>query len=632
MRSVFHADFTLGKYSLVMIFRKAWLRLILGLMVIGFALWGCGGSSGEDLQLPPPLPYAVQEEAAQAVRDELSTSGITVENFADKVDGFVAAMRATGKFSEVGFDNGESRQIWMTLPDGVLFVIPFDRSPAGTPPPDSRFENLTGRAPNGFPGASKSALLYTFLDPSYLNATGAVRPYLAEPGYTQVTEGAGFLDGTLDDFEKLQDVGLLYIDGHGVELFPTTPLNPGRKQWLYLATSTERSADVSEEHQQDFQTKRLIFGFEPKNGKATVLMSHLFVKDYVKVGSKSLVFINTCYNGRSSLMADAFIANGAGTVLGWSRRVEDDDAYGSGLFFFDKLIGLRELIPNAHGPTDPNWPSLISETYAAMQSAKRPGLNYEFDTDKFGAKLRMFTASDSPAMIRPSIRNVTYDSDKALITLYGRFGTSPGVVIGNPDSTGVNLPIKFWSDSEIRVDYVSGVTEVAVDNSSFVSNRATLPLGEFTFAEESIPNGQFQILVSHVDIPKHPLARGAMGVTLIVDGADKFRYVVGFPVASAALPLTHTLTANALAPSSNIVTSLDSGTYNYPSLYQGYPLIYDCGDRLVVVINRVGYGGNTGWTLADAQASLHNYTDRVKLRITKSLFDPVNSSTTFVAP
>ncbi len=615
-----------------MIDRKARLFLILSFVLISFGVWGCGGGSGGDLQLPPSLPYSVQEAAMQTVRDELSTSGITVENFADKVDGFVAAMRATGKFSEVGFEKIEGQLIWMTLSDGVQFVIPFDRNAAGSAPPDSRFENLSGRAASGFPGASKSALLYTFVDSSYLNATGSVRPFLEEPGYTPVTEGAQYLDGSLDDFEKLQDVGLLYIDGHGVELFPTTPLNPGRKLWLYLATSTEPTEELKEARLEDFQTKRLIIGFEPRNGKALVLMSHLYVKDHVKLGSKSLVFINTCYNGKTSLMADALIANGAGTVLGWSRRVEDDDAYASGLFFFDKLIGLRELIPSAHGSTDPSWPNLISETYTAMQTTKRPGLNYEFDTDKFGAKLRMFSASDSPAMIRPSIRTVTYDSDQATITLFGRFGSTPGVVIGNPDSTAVNLPIKLWTDSEIRLDYVSGVTEVVVDNSSFMSNRAMLPTGEFTFAEESIPNGQYQMLISHIDIPKHALARGVIGVTLIVDGADKFKYAVGFPVASAPLPLTTTLSQNYLIPSSYIVTSLDSGTYNFPSLYQGYPLVYDCGDRLVVVIKRASYGGNSGATLADAQNSLHAFTDRVKLRITKSLFSPVNSSTTFLAP
>ncbi len=613
-----------------MALRNAWLFTVLGLLSLACGLWGCGGNSGEDVQLPPPLPYAVQEAAMQAVRDELSSSGISVENFTDKVDAFVAAMRATGKFSEVGFESAESQLVWMTLSDGVQFVIPFDRNAAGSAPPAAGFENLSGRVASGFPGASKSALLYTFVDSRYLNATGAVRPYLSEPGYTQITEGSGFLDGSLDDFEKLQDVGLLYIDGHGVELCPTTPLNPGRKQWLYLATSTEPSAELKETYQVDLQTKRLIIGFEPKNGNTMILMSHMYVRDHVKVGNKSLVFINTCYNGRSNLMADAFIANGAGTVLGWSRRVQDDDAYGSGLFFFDRLIGLRQLIPNAHSPTSQSWPSLISETVSAMQVTKRPGLNYEFDTDKFGAKLRVFSASNSPAMIRPSIHTLAYNSEQATITLFGRFGPNPGVVLGNPETTGVNMPIKFWSDSEIRVDYVSGVTEVLVENSSFKSNRATVQTGEFTVGEEVIPAGTQQALVSFIDIPKSALARGVLSVTLIVNGVDKWNYVIGFPVASQAIPLANTNFSRYLAPSANIVTSLDGGIYNFPSM--GYPLVYDNGDRLTVVMFRSGFGSISGWTLADAQNAVRVGTAGRRVRFTKSLFEPLNTSSTFVAP
>lgn len=139
-------------------------------------------------------------------------------------------------------------------------------------------------------------------------------------------------------------------------------------------------------------------------------------------------------------------------------------------------------------------------------------------------------------------------------------------------------------------------------------------------------------LIAHADFPKHPQARGTVGVTLVVDDVDKFRYVVGFGPATTALPL-YSPTSTALAPSSNIVTSLDGGTYEFPDpLYFGFPLVYDNGDRISIHLDRAGFGGNTGWTFADAQTSVRNFTRNLKLRVTVSLFAPADTSYSFEVP
>lgn len=609
------------------------------LTALGIA--SCGGSDDEQA-LAPDTPFAEKAAALTWATTALATSGLDFSNFESGAAAFATTLKDSGKFEDVGFDVTEDRLIWMRLADGTTFVIPFNRKPSGSAPAEpvtarteralSVSEKAAVSSAVGYPSSAQSALLYTFTADNYDSAIGKIRPLLTNAGYDQAHGASGVpYIGSLDDFLNLQDVGLLYVDGHGISKAPKTK-DPSGQNWLYLSTNTDYTADVAAKYDDDFKNQRLVVGIESHNLSKMVMMSDVFVKAHVKVAPKALIIINTCWNGSSDRMANAFFANGAGTVLGWDKAVEDEDAYGTSLYLFDRLLGQQTLIPAAHASAEPKWPTLVAEVLADMLGTFRPGRSYSFATDRTGANLKSYLATDTSSQIVPSIRVVASDRANNLIRIYGQFGPDVGSVRGDPASSNVALTIRSWTTSEIDVTSVDGLTQIQVQKGTLLSNVAGIPNAEFTIAEESVPAGNAQRLIAHMDVPKSALARGALDTTLIVNNSDKLKYTVGFPPASAAVALADTNFSAYLIPSSNIVTSLDAGTYNFPALHQGFPVIFDNGDRLVIALKWAYYGGTTGLTLADAQNSVRAYTSTVKLRITKSLFSPVNTTVTFAVP
>lgn len=536
------------------------------------AVAGCGGSDGDSAA--PDQLFAEKAAALEYATTQLATSGIDFSNFESMAPAFATALKASGKFEATGFDITEDRLIWMRLPDGTTFVIPFNRRPTGpaaadpasglTERPFAVTAAATASTAVGYPSTAQAALFYTFTADNYSTAINRIRPLLTNAGYTQA-HGASSVpySGSLDDFMNLQDVGILYVDGHGIANAPKKP-DPDGQKWLYMGTSTEYTADVAAQHDDDFRNQRLVVGIETHNNTKMVMMSDVFVKAHVKVAPKALVFINTCWNGSSDRMANAFIANGAGTVLGWDKRVEDPDAYDSSRYLFDRLLGQQSLFPTAHASAEPTWPTLVAEVLADMAGTFRPGHSYSFATDRYGSNLRSFSAPVTSSQIVPSIRVVASDQANNLIRIYGQFGPDAGTVRGDPASSNVALTIRSWTATEITVTAVSGITQIQVQKDTLHSNIAGIPNADFTFSEDVVPAGNAQRLVAHVDIPKHALARGALETTLIVNNSDKFKYVVGFPPASAPVALADTNFSVYLRPSASIVTSLDAGIYTFP--------------------------------------------------------------------
>lgn len=80
------------------------------------------------------------------------------------------------------------------------------------------------------------------------------------------------------------------------------------------------------------------------------------------------------------------------------------------------------------------------------------------------------------------------------------------------------------------------------------------------------------------------------------------------------------------------MTALDDGVYTFLSLYNGFPLVFDNGDRVSIYLYRALYGGTSGLTLSDAQNTVRNATSHLKLKVKVSLFSPANTTYSFVAP
>ncbi|MFM9872652.1 MAG: hypothetical protein ACKVQS_04195 [Fimbriimonadaceae bacterium] len=615
-----------------MILRRAWILFLVVLVVGGIC--GCGGSSGGGNTLLPAVPFSEREVAIQSLTDAMTASGIDFDNFPNKVADLVAQVRAEGKFSDIGYESVDDQFIWAEFSDGVTVVVPYNRKSSLVVPPQPISEPLSSRVATGFPSKANAAILFTFVSSGYSNATSLIGPPIANGGYT-IVKGANNLplEGTLDDFEHLDQVGMLYLDGHGVAYQPKPKLNPNNETWLYFGSKTLHTDETETKYMADLQSKRLLIGIEPDNHVKALYMSDNYVRDHVKLAPNAFVYLNCCWNGTSDRMANALFAGGAGTVLGWSKTVQDPDAYGSAMFLFDELLGIKTLAPTAHtSSSELDWPATLAEAYLLMQNTTRPGKAYNFDSDVYGAKLRKYDAPQSPRSVVPVLKSIVVDEPGGKIKLYGDFGATPGIVVGNPNGVGSNLTITTWSQSLIELPYVSGLAEIRVNSGALRSNVFAVPTAEFTFSEEAYPAGTSTILAAHIDTAKNAAAAGSLTVVLIVDGVDKFEYTIGFGKATTAIPFANTNLASYIYPSASIVTALDGGIYNFPSLYYGYPVVYDNGDRMSIHLYKTSYGGNSGWTFADAQNSLRSFTSHVKVRVTKRFNLPVSSSTTFVAP
>lgn len=477
-----------------------WLALF---ACITLFIVNCGGS-GPNVGSSGDETADTRTQTNQLLNAKLATLTLTPENAATEIPIIDSFMKGLGTFKSVVAepDNGI---VSGTYPSGQTIIVLLNRNAAATM--QSATNQVQAVPPNGFPPNGRAVPMFTFVTNQYLNTTPSIKSALLSSGYKiPVDSKHQPFAGTLEQFQELANVGLLMVDGHGA--YSENALES------YLVTSTFYDEEFRAAHAAEFKEKLLIEIVEPKTYDHLVAMSSKYVKQHVLVAKGAVVFLNVCSTFRTDQMADAFIANGASTVLGWTNTVEDEDAYQTGLFAFDHLLGTNTLfpVPILQAATKP---LTIPETLAYCQYAVRDGLTYNFGqsrrTLEFHADLKIKYASETIQSIVPTILNPRPNSDGSQFLVAGYFGSVPGEIIGNPGAGDVSMEILEWTPTMVRVKSVNNVTSLQARFQGLLGNIKSVAPPFFTLEGNLGPNSDLFDVFERVDV--------VIGNTVVASGA-----------------------------------------------------------------------------------------------------------------
>lgn len=296
--------------------------------------------------------------------------------------------------------------IWIVYDSGVLGGAIFNQEDdsvthkGGTPrpgrfrPPVAAFE----AAPDENTVQSKSALylgpyLWQFGDDDdYHGAWRQITSSLCPKFDTK--EVANFSKGdqgvTPEDFKTLSRYGLIVISTHGdtwfnglftlwTDLFGSeadeaAEINPftDDESVVVMATGFKLTDENRTTHESDLQQHRLVVGVSD-----SLLVTPAFIAEYNGSFPNSIVFLGSCRSLFNDSMANVFLENGAGSILGFSDYVLASYSKNVGEATFGETDGLLDLSPDVtplsaamisatetHGDSDGSTPPAFYEVRA----------------------------------------------------------------------------------------------------------------------------------------------------------------------------------------------------------------------------------------------------------------------------
>ena len=412
-----------------------WLRKIscAATLLASALLVGCGGAGGSDSGIAgggsPDLIPAAERQAAirtfNTVADAAFSSNPTTA--LDVIRSEAGKHTLTAK--TVKEDDGT---ITVEFKDGTLWAYVNNRFRTETPASPGSRQIRSIPVPGAMPLSEKAAVFCSFDDPSFVEPGRDLAPLLTAAGYT--LPGKTWQKGTLEDYENLSDLGVLYIDSHGSKLSRQN----SSQYFVTTAThATDQAMDSAYKKYPKDQLATISFNVK-RNGKlvteSRLALSAQWFKNRRLLKASGLAFFNTCNSGHSS-MSGTFNGKELGLYLGWSTAVSDYIANKASRRFFELMLdkgGKRQA-----------W----SEVLAKLDAE---GLLVDPPRYGVGAKLVHLIGQDAFDLLLPAIDKVTEDAAKGQYVLMGIFGPTKGIVYENGDKNKV-LDIASWSNSEIRV-------------------------------------------------------------------------------------------------------------------------------------------------------------------------------------
>ena len=417
---------------------------------------GGGGTGGGPAGSRSALYTAVDNEL-------LGFSGTDYETENNRL---LALLKTKPEVVESGID--DSGVVWGHFADGtnvavcnnlnVNFPSSLTRSP-------TNFRAPTRELDTGLPGTAR-VMVGSTVGPIYSNWTQGIRNMLGRQKYFVDS------DATVDALKNMQKVSVLYILGHGGVLRGST---------YGVWTETKVTDQLNRDYAADISDGSLMVmwgetfpGTEtgPFDENKHYYEKHYaitanFVKKYWrgKFDANSLVFMNCCNSSSDGALAfqGAFLDAGASIYLGWDHRMVLGDAFTTGAYLFDRLLGANPDNPlntNIAGltipkETPPQRAFSFQNVIAEMGTRMRAGGHYAFDTTvdyphkkgdvQMVTKLKMLSLNFNFGQLAPAIEFATPDEQKDELHVTGTFGTVKGVVkLG----TG-NLKIKSWAPDEV---------------------------------------------------------------------------------------------------------------------------------------------------------------------------------------
>lgn len=326
----------------------------------------------------------------------------------------------------------EDGTVTVEFKDGTLWAYVNNRfrTEAATRPEPLAVRNVP--VPGSMPHSEKAAVFCSFDDPSFVEPGKDLAPLLSAAGYT--LPGKTWQKGTLEDYEGLSDLGILYIDSHGSKLSRQN----STQYFVTTATpATDQTMDAAYKKYPKDQIAAISFNVRRDGNLVTetrIALSAQWFKNRNLLKTSGLAFFNTCNSGHSS-MSGTFSGKDMGLYLGWSTAVSDYIANKFSRRFFELMLDKS---------------SKRQAWSEVLQKLDSEGLLVDPPRYGVGAKLVYLIGTDDFDLLLPAIDKVTEDAVRGHYVLSGVFGPTKGVVYENGDKKKV-LDVVSWSNSEIRV-------------------------------------------------------------------------------------------------------------------------------------------------------------------------------------
>jgi hypothetical protein len=310
----------------------------------------------------------------------------------------------------------------------------------------------------------------------------AVRALLSDAGYEVLGLGA-----SLADMQNYKDLGMLYLDTHGVQYRHFSigkdaegdkVLTPG--DFVYgLQTSTQVRLSTIESYSTLLNNGEIVLSLGDEETGRTVkfAITEKFIATHWSF-DKAITIIHSCYGGAApfkpgttckgggcfspgdpgvldpSALRAAMLAKGADAVISFDNLTNPDYARPSILFLLDRLLGSNEVQTVGNPPLRP-FP--LDEVRAEMGrqnllSFHKPNstlFGFEFGGNTVNLT---FDTKEAKAGLAPSVERVTVlddpDQPQGELQLKGNFSTDQGEVT----LSGVPATIKSWNETEIVVN------------------------------------------------------------------------------------------------------------------------------------------------------------------------------------
>lgn len=360
--------------------------------------------------------------------------------------------------------------------DGTLWAYVNNRFRTEPPvSPESRQGNSLP-IPGSLPLSEKAVIFCSFDDPSFIEPGRDLAPLFTAAGYE--LPGKTWQKGTLEEYESLSELGILYIDSHGSKL---TRQNSTQYFVTTATAATAQTLDYTYKKYPKDQIAAISFNVR-RDGKLVtetrIALSAQWFKNRKLLKSSGLAFFNTCNSGHSS-MSGTFEGKNLGLYLGWSTAVSD--------YIANKMSRrLFELMLSSEITREP-WTEVLKklDSEGLLVDPPRYGV---------GAKLVHVLGQDDFDLLLPAIEKVTEDAAKGQYVLHGIFGPAKGIVYENGDEKRV-LNVVSWSPSEIRVRAKSSTISVTAATEMRKSQEHTLSIWRIASSAAGPINAQTRVWI-----------------------------------------------------------------------------------------------------------------------------------------
>lgn len=428
----------------------------------GFTGGGTGGTTGDVLAGPGPVQGTpVASSVKYAAEDKVTAKFQALEaqglSETDREAALLAFMKTDTDFAQTG--QASDGTLWARFSDNSYYLFN-DRdlpdSDYSAPPVGPKFGASTGRSSFQSRGDvpladGKTALLFDCFNGFLGEPNDKIAGLLTKRGYTVQN-----MDATLENLRTVNNATVLYVSSHGGKA--ETYLHPG--EFWSMWTDTEATAANDATYIDDLTSGRLVV-FEAATGFGALgykqMQRHYAITaDWVKhygwsFTKHSVAFMNFCWSDAGGMTkALKSIAQPAGLTLGWSNAAEPNHAWRSGLYFFDRCLGTA-----LKDSTLPQLPGGARPFPAQQVFIKMNAIGYTFaDTSEFGSSELIGAGAD--VQLAPSVANMeTFDPG-----FHGASATSKLIIHG---LFGANAPSKVTvGGKSVAFQYVSA-TEIDCD-------------------------------------------------------------------------------------------------------------------------------------------------------------------------